>query len=147
MTRPSHPLQEESPFTVARPFPARLAPEIGWERIAGVVDAFYDQVTLHPSLRRPFSVVEDWPRHKERLTYFWWIVLGGEKFRREMYEPVPKHFRAGFNEILLSDWLALFEQTVRQVVPDALADAWVERARQVGASLVIANKGLAERMS
>lgn len=147
MTGPPHSLNGESPFEVARPYPARLASEIGWERIARVVDAFYDQVTMHPSLQHPFSVVADWPHHKERLTYFWWVVLGGEKLRREIYEPVPKHFRAGFNEMLLSDWLALFERTVRETVPKALADAWVERAKQVGSGLVIANKSLAERMS
>jgi truncated hemoglobin YjbI len=146
MSRPySNVPTDESPLAVAHPFPPGLAAEIGWDRIATVVDAFYDQVAVHPALQHPFAIVKDWPHHKDRLTYFWWVVLGGEKFRRETYEPVPKHFRAGFNEALLSDWLALFQATVQRIVPEPLAALWAERAKQVGAGLVIANKSYANR--
>jgi len=133
---------ERSPFTVAPAGPA-LASEIGWDCIGRVVDSFYDQVTLHPKLQRPFAAVKDWPHHKQRLTYFWWVVLGGEKFGHESYEPVPKHFAAGFNEALLADWLSLFEATVLRIVPEPLGSMWVARAKQVGAGLVIANRSYA----
>lgn len=144
MTKGTGPAQETQ-FPLARPISSGLAFEIGWGQIAAVVDRFYDWVMQHPALRGPFSVVTDWPHHKERLTYFWWVVLGGEKFRNEMYEPVPKHHGAGFGEALLKDWLALFDTTVKEIVPEPFAAAWISRAKQVGAGLAIANRSYADR--
>ena len=120
---------------------------LDWGTIAAVVDNFYDQVTRHPTLKVPFSSVADWPHHKDRLTYFWWVVLGGDKFRKETYEPVPKHFKAGFSEELLGDWLLLFEATVKNFVPEPFASAWVSRAQQVGAGLLLANQSYGARMA
>lgn len=122
-----------------------IAEQAGWETIYHVVDHFYSQIQRHPTLAGPFGHVEDWPRHKERLTYFWWVVLGGARTRQEQYDPVPKHFDAGFSPELLADWLALFRATVEQHVPAPLAAAWLEAAGKIGGGLVLANASYAAR--
>jgi hemoglobin len=121
--------------------------EPDWSLIAQVVDTFYNRVQEHPSLKVPFARVTDWPHHKDRLTYFWWMILGGERFREESYAPVPKHFEANFSEPLLGEWLALFSATIRELVPEPLAALWIARARQIGAGLVIADRSYAGRLA
>jgi len=121
--------------------------QLEWTRIAQVVDTFYNRVQEHPTLKVPFARVTDWPEHKDRLTYFWWIILGGERFRQEIYSPVPKHFEAKFSEPLLAEWLALFSKTILELVPEPLASTWVARAKQIGGGLVIAHNHHAERMA
>jgi hemoglobin len=122
-----------------------VAEQIGRETIYRVVDRFYSQIQTHPTLAGPFSHVEDWPHHKERLTYFWWVVLGGARTRQEQYDPVTKHFNAGFSPELLADWLVLFGTTVEQQVPAPLAAAWLEVAGKIGDGLVLANAAYAGR--
>ena len=124
-----------------------LAEQIGRERIYQVVDAFYSRIQTHPTLAVPFSGVRDWPHHKERLTYFWWVVLGGARTQQEHYEPIPKHFAAGFSPALLADWLTLFAAAIEEHVPAALAAAWLELARKIGSGLVIANGNYAQRIA
>ena len=109
-----------------------LAEQIGWDQIHLVVDRFYSSVQTHPTLATPFARVQDWPKHKERLTYFWWVVLGGARTRQEQYEPIPKHFAAGFSPELLADWLVLFTATVEELVPGELAGEWLALARKIG---------------
>lgn len=124
-----------------------LAEQIGWDRIHLVVDRFYSSIQTHATLATPFARVREWPRHKDRLTYFWWVVLGGARTRQEQYEPIPKHFAAGFSPELLADWLALFAATVEEFVPAELAGEWLELARKIGAGLVTANEAYAQRVA
>lgn len=122
-----------------------IAEQLGWETIHRVVDRFYRQIQTHPTLAGPFSNVENWPHHKERLTYFWWVVLGGARTRQEFYDPVGKHFNAGFTPDLLADWMTLFRTTVEQHAPAPLAAAWTEAAGKIGDGLVLANAAYAQR--
>lgn len=122
-----------------------IAEQIGQPRIFAVVDRFYDRIQSHPTLSIPFQRVQDWPRHKERIAYFWWVSLGGDRTRDFTFAVAPKHWQAGFNEMLLGDWKTLFREVVSSTLPSDLAAAWMERVDHVGASLVIANENFGER--
>ncbi|HKK14241.1 MAG TPA: group III truncated hemoglobin [Gammaproteobacteria bacterium] len=108
---------------------------IGHERIEAVVEDFYDAVQLHPTLSEPFLMVGDWATHKARLTHFWWVALGGAPYRPDTYDVAGKHLGVGVTEDLVDDWLALFHDTLRQHLPDPLAQAWFERARHMARSV------------
>lgn len=113
-----------------------IADDIGRERVAAVVDRFYNRIQEHPSLAAPFAIVHDWPAHKEILTHFWWVTLGGERYLDYSYRVAVKHEEAGFTPALLVDWLALFRETIRESIPEpALANGWIERAERIGESL------------
>ena len=113
-----------------------IAQRIGRERIAQVVDTFYDRVQKDPGLAMPFSVVQNWPRHKEIITHFWWTTLGGERYLDYSYNVVKKHRGVGFTTGLLkNNWLPLFERTIREQLSDDLADAWITQAQRIGRAL------------
>jgi hemoglobin len=112
-----------------------IANEIGLEKVGEVVSDFYETVQRHPSLSRPFGIVEDWPEHKAHLTHFWWVGLGGKPYRQKPYRVVEKHELAGFTPDLLVEWLALFRETLHRHLPEDLAEQWYARAANIGRSL------------
>lgn len=112
-----------------------IAEYIGQDRVAAVVDTFYNRIQQHPTLAAPFAVVRDWPAHKAILTHFWWVSLGGRRYLQYPYAVASKHMEAGFTPALLKDWLALFEEVIRGELPPDLAGGWLERARKIGESL------------
>lgn len=112
-----------------------IADAIGQERVARVVDCFYDRIRQHPSLQHPFANVHDWPAHKAILTHFWWVTLGGKRYLDYSYQVASKHGEAGFTPALLTDWLALFREIIQEEIPDELAAGWLERAERIGQSL------------
>ena len=112
-----------------------IAHDIGRDRVAETVAAFYSQVRQHPTLSVPFARVQDWPHHLEILTHFWWVTLGGERYLDYSYQVPSKHAEAGFTPALLADWLALFRQTLDAHLPQDQADAWFARAERIGTSL------------
>ena len=114
-----------------------IAHLIGRERVAEVVDQFYERVRRHPRLRVPFAAVEDWPLHKEILTHFWWVSLGGKRYLDYHYEVARKHMKAGFTPALLVEWLELFRQTLKEMLEPSLAEPWIERAELIGQSLTM----------
>ena len=57
-----------------------ISQAIGQTKIAQVVDVFYERAVLHPQLKAPFALVQDWTTHKQQLTHFWWLTLGGERY-------------------------------------------------------------------
>jgi hemoglobin len=112
-----------------------IADAIGQERIAAVVDHFYERIQRHPTLAAPFAGVHDWPAHKAILTHFWWVSLGGKRYLQYPYAVARKHIEAGFTAALLTDWLALFAEVIEADLPPELAQGWLERARKIGESL------------
>src|SRR5437868_5191673 len=78
-----------------------------------VVDDFYTRIQLDPVLQVPFKSVVDWPEHISRLTHFWWVQFGGKPYLFNHYNPVAKHFFAGFNQELLERWLGIFNETLQ----------------------------------
>ncbi len=112
-----------------------IAEAIGRDRVAAVVDRFYNRIQQHPTLAAPFRIVQDWPQHKEYLAHFWWVSLGGQRYMTYGYRVAEKHAEAGFTPALLVDWLALFETVVQEELPPELAAGWLERAQKIGESL------------
>ena len=113
-----------------------IADQIGLDKVQAVVSDFYDQVQLHPTLAQPFSIVSDWSHHKAHLAHFWWVTLGGERYRDAPYRVAEKHATAGFTPPLLQDWLALFKRVLGNHVSPEHADEWYARAEHIGRSLV-----------
>lgn len=115
--------------------PRKLHEAIGLETIAAVVDAFYDRIQQHPTLAEPFRRVTDWLEHKARLTHFWWLNLGGTRYRDDRYRVGPLHMTLGITDPLVDDWLALFRETLDAHLDAGLAAEWYRRAELMGRSI------------
>ena len=100
-----------------------------------VVDQFYTKIQEHGLLKVPFQSVHDWPEHIRRLTHFWWIRLGGDPYMAQPYNPVEKHYHAGFTRELLAHWLMLFHETLESLLTQKQADLWGEYANHMGQAL------------
>ncbi len=105
-----------------------------------VVDTFYYRVQQHPQLKVPFQSVHDWEEHIQRLTHFWWIKFGGNPYLLTSYNPVLKHFQAGFNEELLTHWLTLFHQVIDEKLTPEQANLWKLISSRMGEALSIRNE-------
>lgn len=105
-----------------------------------VVDDFYTRIQNDPVLKVPFESVHDWPEHIERLTHFWWIRLGGTAYLFTQYNPIIKHYMAGFNKELLSRWLQIFHETLKDNLSPVQAELWTLIAQSIGQSLAIKNE-------
>lgn len=125
--------------------PGSLADRIGHDGIAAVVDIFYTRIQTHPTLAAPFGIVDDWDHHKAKLTHFWWVLLGGDPYLEVDYQVPLKHFRAGFTVPLLADWLELFAEVQRALLPPAEADDWHHLSVGMGQNLARMNAAIAAR--
>lgn len=111
--------------------------------IQEVVRTFYGRVEKDPVLEIPFRSVHDWPEHIARLTHFWWIRFGGEPYRLDdEYDPVGKHYLAGFNPERLARWLELFGQTLSERLKPEQARLWALISERMGQSLQFRNEQL-----
>lgn len=108
--------------------------------IFNVVDKFYTKIQLDPILKIPFSSVHDWPEHIQRLTHFWWIRFGGKPYMFSQYNPVAKHFFAGFNEDLLQRWLRIFHETLNSELQADQAQLWKTISESMGQALLQKNE-------
>lgn len=108
--------------------------------IYSVVDDFYRQIPLDPMLEVPFRSVHDWPEHINRLTHFWWIRFGGRPYLFSQYNPVVKHFFAGFNDELLGRWLALFRSVLQKNLSIEQSELWGTVSERMGQSLSMRNE-------
>ena len=122
-----------------------LAHQIGRELIDKVVDDFYNRIQKHPTLSKPFSIVNHWKEHKDKIAEFWWVVLGGIPSNSYKYDPVNKHFAAGFTQELLEDWKALFFEVLSAHLPIDLAQAWQSRVELIGGNLLMQNDRLIQK--
>ncbi len=105
-----------------------------------VVDEFYTLIQSDSLLKVPFASVHDWPDHIERLTHFWWIRFGGKPYLPFVsYNPVEKHFFAGFNQEFLERWLLLFHQTIDKHLNQDQAELWKLISKRMGHALSMKN--------
>jgi hemoglobin len=117
-----------------------------FHEVRAVVQNFYSTVAVDPLLKVPFASVHDWPHHIERLTHFWWVRLGGEPYLEGRYNPVEKHFLAGFNPTFLKQWLTLFEITLSKLLPPEKAALWLDLATNMGRALTHKNELYSNQM-
>lgn len=108
-----------------------LHQQLGKETIQAVVSSFYDRIREHPTLGPYFSVVKDWDELKDRISHFWWIDLGGERFREDVYNPHAIHRHLHIPPDLIDDWLALFAQNLKDHLPQEAASSWLQRATKM----------------
>ncbi|TAK98531.1 MAG: group III truncated hemoglobin [Rhodospirillaceae bacterium] len=102
--------------------------------IESLVRQFYGRIKDDPLLGPIFAAkITDWEPHLQRMCAFWSSVAlmtgryHGQPMRMHLPLPVEaEHF---------DRWLALFEQTAREICPPAAADHFVARARQIAESL------------
>jgi hemoglobin len=106
-------------------------------QVNAVVFQFYQLVSMDELLKKPFSSVEDWPHHIENLTHFWWCRLGGQAYLQVTYNPVEKHFQAGFNPIFLKRWLELFREVLKTNLSPEQVEIWASLAERMGNALSI----------
>lgn len=105
-----------------------------------VIDTFYTRIQNDELLKVPFQSIHDWPDHIDRLTHFWWIKFGGKPYLIPYYNPVQKHFFAGFNEVLLDRWLKLFHQTLNESLRPEQAELWTAISSRMGHALSLKNE-------
>ena len=101
-------------------------------RLATLVDRFYDKVSADPMLGPVFNpIVEDWAQHKALLTSFWsTVALRTAQYRGN---PLAKHQPLGIGNAHFERWLALWRETVREVLPDAeSAELMIGYAERIG---------------
>ena len=105
-----------------------------------VVGDFYTRIQQDPDLQGPFKSVVDWPEHIKNITHFWWIKFGGRSYLFNNYNPVAKHFFAGFNRELLKRWLVIFHETLRTHLTSEQVAIWTAISNSIGESLAIKNE-------
>lgn len=105
-----------------------------------VVDDFYTRIQNDSVLRVPFGSVGDWPEHIQRLTHFWWVRFGGKPYLFNHYNPVAKHFFAGFNREFLTRWLSIFHETLQGHLKPEQAMLWKMISERMGEALSMKNE-------
>lgn len=122
--------QTEKPDLKSRAY-RQLHDTLGKEVIQTVINSFYDRIKEHPSLGSYFSAVKDWDELKARIGHFWWIDLGGERYREDIYNPHAVHRYLKIPPILIDDWLLLFSTNLYEHLPKELAAIWFARATKM----------------
>lgn len=115
--------------------------------IETVVDTFYYKVQEDPILKVPFQSVHNWPEHIERLTHFWWTRFGGEPYMTAEYNPILKHYHAGFNDVLLERWLGLFHVVLKENLSEEQYRLWALISQRMGQGLARNNELYKESLS
>lgn len=105
--------------------------------ISTLVERFYDRVRADPALGPVFAErIADWPPHLARMKQFWSTILRGDG--QFSGNPMLKHVAIpGIEAPQFERWLALFEETLRELERDPAATALIaSRARAIADSLL-----------
>jgi hemoglobin len=116
--------------------PAELPSEAD---IARLVDAFYAKVRVDPELGPVFNraIPGDWGPHLATMRNFWSsVMLTSGRYKGN---PVAVHQRVKGIELALFDrWLALFDETCRELFDAETATAFQGKAVRIAESLKLA---------
>lgn len=102
--------------------------------IERVVRGFYERVREDAMLGPIFAArITDWEPHLQKMFAFWSSValMSGQYHG----QPMQKHLPLPVDARHFDRWLALFEETARELCPPAAADHFVERANRIAQSL------------
>ncbi|MGN6570100.1 MAG: group III truncated hemoglobin [Pseudolabrys sp.] len=108
------------------------------EEIGRLVDAFYGKARADTALGPVFErAVSDWGPHLETMRKFWSsVMLTSGRYKGN---PVAVHQRVQGIDIALFDrWLALFDETCREMFDEELTAAFNDRAGRIAESLKLA---------
>jgi hemoglobin len=102
--------------------------------IEALIRAFYARVRQDPLLAPIFeSRISNWEPHLDMMFAFWSsLTLQTGRYHGQ---PMAKHMRLAVDSNHFDRWLALFEETARDLCPPAAAERFIERARRVAESL------------
>jgi hemoglobin len=116
-----------------------MADEVTEESIAWLVDAFYAKVRVDPELGPIFAkaIPGDWGPHLATMRNFWSsVMLTSGRYKGN---PVAVHQRvSGIEYSLFERWLALFDETCREMFDRDLADVFGRKAARIAESLRLA---------
>ncbi|MCP4621363.1 MAG: group III truncated hemoglobin [Bradyrhizobium sp.] len=121
---------------------ARIAADTGITEgmIEQLVRGFYAKVRTDAVLGPVFEAkIADWEPHLEQMFAFWSSValMTG----RYHGTPMIKHVKLPIDAGHFDRWLALFEETAREICPPEAAAHFVERAYRIAASLELGVAG------
>ena len=107
--------------------------------IARLVDAFYVKVRADPALGPVFecAIPGDWGPHLATMRKFWSsVMLTSGRYKGN---PVAVHQHVdGIAYDLFARWLALFDETCRDLFDDDIASAFRDKATRIAESLKLA---------
>jgi hemoglobin len=107
------------------------------ELIGRVVQTFYararEDEVIGPVFR---AAVKDWDEHIRNITNFWSSIM----LRTGRYDgrPLRPHLRLPLEPMHFDRWLVLFEETVRELCSERVAQAFTVRARRIADSFEMA---------
>lgn len=115
---------------------ARAKAETGIDEalIDQLVEGFYEKVRADALLAPVFEArISDWAPHLAQMKVFW----GSVALSTGLYNgrPMPKHMRLPVDAEHFDRWLALFEETARELLTPAGAEHVIVRARRIAESL------------
>ncbi len=102
--------------------------------IETLIRRFYARVQQDKLLAPIFeSRIADWEPHLDKMFAFWSsMTLHTGRYHGQ---PMAKHMPLPVDARHFDRWLALFEETAREVCASAAAERFIERARRVAGSL------------
>ena len=102
--------------------------------IEKLVRGFYDRVRNDDLIGPVFaSRISDWEPHLQQMFAFWSsVALMNGSYHGQ---PMRKHLRLPVDGRHFDRWLALFEQTARDLCPPRAADHFIERAHRIAESI------------
>ncbi|WP_052002617.1 group III truncated hemoglobin [Microvirga sp. BSC39] len=107
------------------------------EMIRQLVETFYDRVIRDPELGPIFhrALSGRWSRHLALMVDFWSSIA----LRTGRYQGKPQavHMGMDLTPELFARWLALFEQTAKEICEPDVAAFFVDRAGRIAESLQI----------
>lgn len=113
--------------------------------IERLIRAFYRRVQQDPLIGPVFAQrIADWEPHLQQMFAFWSSValMSG----RYHGQPMQRHLALPIDGRHFDRWLALFEETARELVPRAAAEHFIAAARRIGESLELGMAAAAGKM-
>ena len=106
------------------------------EQLSAVVHRFYAKVREDCLLGPLFNeAIHDWPGHLERMTAFWSsVMLTSGRYKGSPIAAHLKH-RDAIQPPMFPQWLELWRETAREVLPTDGAAAIVAKAERIAESL------------
>ncbi|HTM18270.1 MAG TPA: group III truncated hemoglobin, partial [Terracidiphilus sp.] len=106
------------------------AEQIPAEEIGELVDHFYAKVRVDSEIGPIFNAaIDDWLAHLSLLKSFWSTVLLMDRSYKG--DPLSKHLPLSLDPPHFARWLALFEETAREVMQPEHAEVIIDKAHRI----------------